>query len=53
MIAMTANYLFDHWKELRVVPLVVTDTESDMKTIGKNYKYVTTLLNYVKGAFWI
>jgi hypothetical protein len=52
MIAMAANYLFDHWKELKVVPLVVTDTEPDMKAIGKNYKYVTTLLNYVRGGYF-
>lgn len=49
MIAFTANYLITHWKDKKVVPLVITDNESDMKAIGNDYRYVTTLLNYVKG----
>lgn len=49
MIVFTANYLLNHWKEKKIVPLVVTDAEPDMKAIGKDYRYVTTLLNYVKG----
>lgn len=31
------------------MPLVVTDSEADMKAVGKRYRYVTTILNYVKG----
>ncbi|KAI6204864.1 Ribonuclease B and Ribonuclease II R domain containing protein [Aphelenchoides besseyi] len=49
LIATTADYLIKHWLEKRVVPIVLTTNDADMKTIGENYKYVTTVLNYVKG----
>jgi len=49
MIMLASNYLLNHWKEKKIVPLVVTDNETDMKAIEKGYHYVTTLLNYVKG----
>lgn len=51
MIVFAANYLLKHWKDKKIVPLVLTDSDEDMKAIEKKYCYVTTLLNYVKGYF--
>jgi hypothetical protein len=49
MTVMAANYLLEHWKDKKIVPLVVVDSDADVKAISKNYRYVTNLLNYVKG----
>lgn len=50
LIAHMANYLLKHWRELKVVPLVLTESEGQMKAIQENYTYTTTFLNYCKGG---
>ncbi|CAD5233492.1 unnamed protein product [Bursaphelenchus xylophilus] len=49
LIAKMANYLLEHWRGHKVVPVVLTADETALDQIKGLYRYSTTFLSYVRG----
>ncbi|CAD5230545.1 unnamed protein product [Bursaphelenchus okinawaensis] len=49
LIGKMANYLLEHWRQFKVVPIVLTMDDTSLDQVMVYYKYSTTFLNYVKG----
>uniref|UniRef100_A0A1I8AYG7 Protein DIS3 homolog n=1 Tax=Meloidogyne hapla TaxID=6305 RepID=A0A1I8AYG7_MELHA len=44
-----SKFLFDHWQEFTVRPLVVCSSEEAVARVSKDYPHAITMIDYVKG----